>query len=595
MQEAAPANFLTDYPRVLIDLLWHRGLKDEDQVLEFLYPRLSSIPSPIGCLHDLDEALKVLLKVRDRKESLVVFGDFDVDGATSTALLVNVFQDLGWKVSYFVPHRVNEGYGVTAKAIERLMQENPRVSCVVTCDCGVSSFEGISILKEKGVSVVVTDHHEPPPGSRVSADAVLNPKQKACLYPDKRLAGVGVAFLLAMALRRALNAKDYSLNSHLDLVCLGTVCDLADLQGVNRVFVKAGLITLANTERLGLQALKEVAGVKDKQLSARDLGFVLGPRLNAIGRMGDPKLGIELLLSRDRSDALQKALALEGMNRRRRELQQVQVQKAEQEAAKISSESSIVLWDAEYHLGLVGLVASRLAENFEKPSCVLTRIDDEHELANYAESTDKRIWKGSLRSRPGVHLANTLQAINTSYPGLLKSFGGHSMAAGVAMLEENVEQFASVFKNFVQLGGVQQESRSYDLDLHSTQGLEKLLGFLEPIGQANPAPCFMIQGAELLDYKVLKEEHLKLKIRYLGQIWSVLQFRSPWVTLFQENDFSKSSSIEMDLGVELMENEWRGEKGLEFRLLDLVELRQAGRVYEFKQRQNEIGESKSSR
>lgn len=589
--------FLDSLPRLLKDLLIVRGFETDDKAHRFLYPQLSDFPDPMNGLLDLDEALKILIHAREYKELVVVFGDYDVDGASSTALLVGFLRDLGWNVDFYIPHRVNEGYGMTLKAVENLLKRKPECKVVLSCDCGIASFDGIEFLRQNSKRVIVTDHHEVPE-VRVNADAVINPKQKSCPYPDKKLAGVGVAFLLVVALRRALGLKEFSLRSYLDLVALATVCDLAELVGANRILVKSGLQVLNSSPRLGLQVLAKVAGCSASELKAQDLGFVIGPRLNAGGRVGDPEDGVKLLLARDEEEALPIALKLEAMNRKRRELQAAQTEaaiEALESDSRMKHRRSIFIYDESFHLGLVGLIASRIAEKFRKPCCVMTKLEDEHALANLSIGSlagANEIWKGSMRTPAGYHLANALKEIQGQDADLLLSGGGHAMAAGVSVLGGRLEEFQKQFEISIAAQGSTTTSEEYDLILTNTDSIERVLEFWEPVGQGNPAPQFLLQNFKIKSARVLKEEHIKLQGEYLGQNWSVLQFRSPWVRLFNE---IPQSGVQLDFVGELLQNDWRGRKTLEWKMKELIKVMLHGELYDFGARSNEISASASPR
>lgn len=574
---APPKDYLADFPLLLRRLLWSRGLSDQETALRYLYPRLSHIENPVGKLKDLSEAISILIRARDQAQEVVVFGDYDVDGASSSALLVDFLSQMGWKVSYYIPHRIEEGYGLSPLAAKKLLEKQTSAQVVVTCDCGISSFEGISFLKQKSLSVIVTDHHEPPE-RRVAADAILNPKQKDCAYPDKNLAGVGVAFLLVIALRRELAAKDFSLLPFLDLVALGTVCDVAPLRGANRVFVKAGLEVLKQTRRVGLRALMSEASVNPIRLKCRDLGFGLGPRLNAAGRIGDPFLGVNTLLATDQTEAHSLARQLETHNMNRKQLQEEQILKAEASLSRSLSgeQKSVVVKDSSFHLGLVGLIASRLCENFSRPSCVMTRVEDEHELANYP--CEENLWKGSLRAPPGFHLAEQLAWMEEQCPDLFVSKGGHALAAGLAVREKDLDRFEKMFEKSIRRCGGRKKPTGYDLELTTTEGLEKILPWLEPVGEGNPAPRFLLEGAELEYYRILKEKHLKFQALIDGKTWPLLHFQSPWVRMFSE--VTKGRAIQLRGIVEILENEWRGQVKTELLLKELLELKVDGVIHD---------------
>lgn len=579
-----PKDYLSDFPPALRQILWSRGFRDEAELQKYLYPRLQDVCMPQGLLKDLDSAIQILLQARYKKEKVLIFGDYDVDGTTSTALLYRSLADLGWSVDWFIPHRVREGYGITLKAVERLKEEKSDFSVLISCDCGISSFDGIQALRDLGKKIIVTDHHECPE-ERVSAHAVLNPKQKDCRYPEKILAGVGVAFLLVLALRRALEARDYSLRSHLELVAIGTVCDMAELRGCNRIFVKSGLRSLSQSSFPGVRAILQSAGLETRKLKSQDLGFIIGPRLNAVGRIGDPSLGFKTLMSSEKQ-AMHFAGQLEHYNQQRRKIQAEHIEQALEwiQSRLQESQEVAVVYHPEFHLGVVGLVASKLSEKYGKAFCVLSPLEDEHELENFSKNGN--IWKGSLRAPKGFDLAKTLQSISQEIPDLFLSYGGHAQAAGVALREEKIEIFEQAFIRKLNENKIRSSSYESDFLLEDPRGLNEILDWMEPLGQANPAPLVEVRDYQVERVQVLKQEHLKLFGRWSQESWPVLHFRSPWVNIF-------SGSGRLDFIGELTENHWMGQKRLEFVLKDVLDWKASGRKNVVERKPNEICDRQS--
>lgn len=578
-----PRDFQPDLSHNLRQFLWARGFHNPEDVEKFLFPKLQDVIHPDSLLLDLDEAIKILLKAKEQNQKILIFGDYDVDGATSTALLFQSLRDWGWRVDWFIPHRIEEGYGISIEAVNKLKSEKADFDVLISCDCGISSFEGIQALRDWNKKVIVTDHHECPP-ERVAAHAVLNPKQPACLYPEKNLAGVGVAFLLILGLRRAIGAKDYSLHSQLELVAIGSVCDLAELKGANRILVKAGLSRLRQTENPGLRALFELAGLQASSLKSRDLGFLIGPRLNAAGRVGDPALGIRLLLA-DSSNAKERAQTLEVENTKRRKIQNENLEQALVEVEK-KSESSAVIFHPNFHLGVVGLVASRLCERYQKPFAVFAPLEDEHALADFSGQTE--ILKASLRSPKGFHLAKTLQKISNQNPDLFLSFGGHAQAAGVSLRRENFSDFQKIFEFEISKRSDEEIAVDQDFVLESTQGLDSLLDWLEPIGQGNEAPRIEVQDYRIRQVRVMKQEHIKIMGSWRGLPLPILQFRSPWVNLW-----GNLQNASLHFIGELTQNEWQGRRSLEFLLKEVIDWKSLGGKNEFRPRSNEVSDRQS--
>ncbi len=590
MEEASriPSSFARGYSPVLRKLLWTRGYQAEEAVDAFLNPSLSQLPTPIDSLLDHREAIQILLKARERKDRVVVYGDYDVDGTTSTALLVSILKEWGWNIGYFIPHRIREGYGVTAAGVESMLSREADCKVVITCDCGIASHEGIAILKNKGIGVVVTDHHEVP-ATRVSADAVLNPKQLDCNYPFKKLAGVGVAFLLIVGLRRALELRDYALAPWLDLVAIGTVCDCAELVGANRALVSLGLDRVRTSSRLGIQALLNQVNLKNsRKMKSQDLGFLIGPRLNAAGRVGEPDLGIRTLLADTPGEAAFLVGQLEEQNSLRRRMQDEQVARAiamaEEAFRKAPTQKGVIVSDSSFHLGVVGLVASKLVERFERPACVLAKLDDEHELANLTGGVSANtLWKGSLRAPGGYHLAAALEKLKELNPSLLKSAGGHALAAGVAMEDSSQAEFRHLFElamseqaeSKVSVSGVEE----LEWDHFEPAMLLEALDAFEPFGIGNPPFMCRVNSFSIERVQRMKEIHVKLwgkPRRSSGAAFSVLQFKTPYVTLWQS--LERGGVADIDFLAEVAENEWNGKRSLELRLKQLLQVRVDGQV-----------------
>jgi single-stranded-DNA-specific exonuclease len=469
-------------------------------------------------LGGLEAALGLLLDARARQDSILVVGDFDADGATGTAVALRGLRMLGFeRIGYRVPNRFLHGYGLSPALVAEL---DPAPGLILTVDNGVAAHAGIAAAHARGIRVLVTDHHLPGEGLP-PADALVNPNAPGCDFPSKALAGVGVVFYLLLALRArlrergAIDSSEPDLPQLLDLVALGTVADLVPLDRNNRLLVQAGLKRIrAGRACAGVRALYQVAGRDPARASATDFGFVLGPRINAAGRLEDMALGIECLLSDDDAQALQFAQRLQALNVERRELQQQMVEQAEAAVlrADLSPQShlaaGVALADAGWHAGVVGLVASKLKERLHRPVFALAP-GDEGGLE----------WKGSGRSIPGFHLRDCLAEIEAREPGLMRRFGGHAMAAGLSIESGKVERFCRLFADTVErridpalLAPVLEtdgELAAHDFEL----ALAETLREAGPFGQAFPEPLFD-NCFELLDFKVLGERHLRMSLRH---------------------------------------------------------------------------------
>jgi single-stranded-DNA-specific exonuclease len=490
-------------------LLGNRGITSVEEAREFLNPSLQQLYDP--CLmHGMPEAVERLARGLRAREAIAIYGDYDVDGITATAVLSWFFRDIGVPVPYYLPHRMREGYGLNAEAVRQLAGQGTRV--LITVDCGITAHEEVRLAKSLGMDVIVTDHHQVPP-TLPEAAAVLNPHQPACPYPAKELSGVGIAFKLVMALRSRLRRESPwagqlpNLRRHLDLVALGTIADIAPLVGENRILVRHGLQELTKSEKLGVRALKQVAGLDDQAVGPRQVGFALAPRLNAAGRLAAAKAGVELLLSEDAAYAEQLARDLDTMNRER---QAVQAQIYAEAKAAIEAEGSveerwaIVLASERWHPGVVGIVASKLVEEFGRPTILI--------------GLEGSIGKGSGRSIATFHLYRALVVCQEYLVG----FGGHEHAAGLRIGREQVPAFREALNRLAseQLSAVDcTPSLEIDAEVRLEDIDDNLLEFvarLEPFGEGNPQPLMLTRGVEVVGEPTTvgkEQQHLRLTLR----------------------------------------------------------------------------------
>ncbi len=476
--------------------------------------QLSCLPAP-SLLTGMSDAVERLITALNQDQQIVIVGDFDADGATSSALMMLALKAMGFlKLEFLVPNRFDYGYGLTPEIVDLATQYKPQL--IVTVDNGISSIEGVAHAAGLGIDVIVTDHHLP---GKILPDAwaIINPNQPNCEFPAKNLAGVGVAFYLLSGLRRALRAIDWFINNSLeepnmaawlDLVALGTVADVVPLDQVNRALVHQGLMRIRSGRcRPGIQALLRIAGKNPKHLVATDLGFAIGPRLNAAGRLDDISLGIQCLLTDDLNEAMQTAESLDQLNKDRRSIEQSMQQEAMAELDKLTLDSknlpsALCLFRPDWHQGVVGLVASRLKEKHHRPVVAFARAEDGS-------------LKGSSRSIPGLHIRDAMDAVATQNPGLISKFGGHAMAAGLTLEEEKLELFIEVFQRHVDQiinpddlnakivtdGSLEAKQ----ISMHTAQ----LLRESGPWGQQFPEPCF--EGIFLVNQqRIVGEKHLKL-------------------------------------------------------------------------------------
>ena len=499
-------------PRALKQIYANRGV---DRLDDITLP-LSQLAPP-SALKGAQAAAEMLADAIEFHASVVIVGDFDADGATSCALAVSLLKQMGLEeVTYLVPNRFEFGYGLTPEIVGIAAQYQPDV--VVTVDNGIASIDGVMAAQMLGMSVIITDHHLP--GDTLpEADIIVNPNQPGCTFPSKALAGVGVMFYVLTALRAELRQRGWfesmgidipNLADALDLVALGTVADVVPLDKNNRTLVAAGLARMrSGRARPGIEALFEVAGRDISQVSSTDLGFVAGPRLNAAGRLDDMSVGIECLLAESSASARTLATQLNDFNKERKEIERTMQTDAmallEKGDLSVGNEDfALSLFREDWHQGVVGILASRVRERFHRPTIV------------FAQSGDGEL-KGSGRSIPGVHLRDALDRVATSTPGLITKFGGHAMAAGLSLSQDDLPRFREAFNRVVAQalkGSLPDQVTVTDGQLPQSDLTLALAEALEsggPWGQAFEAPSF--EGVfTISDMRVVGEKHLKFRL-----------------------------------------------------------------------------------
>ena len=524
---------LADLTPLLQRIFTTRGVSDPAD-LEISLKYLLSTEHLTGIDSAVDR-LEIALRNQDH---IVIVADFDADGATSCAVAMRALHAMGAQsVDYIVPNRFEYGYGLTPPIVELAKQSQPDL--LITVDNGISSIDGVALARTYDIDVVITDHHLPP---RVlpNANAIVNPNLDGDEFPSKALAGVGVIFYVMMALRARLREKSWfekrgiaepNLAQLLDLVALGTVADVVPLDRNNRCLVGQGLARIrAGQMQAGIRALFDVAGVNSDAISSTDLGFAIGPRLNAAGRLADMSLGIECLLSDDAQKCQQIAQSLDGLNRERREIEAEMKDQAISVLEQMvldeqSLPAGLALFDSDWHQGVVGVVASRIKDKYHRP------------VIAFAPSEDQQI-KGSGRSIPGIHLRDVLDAIATKHPSLLDKFGGHAMAAGLTIAEQDFETFQEIFSREIRdvLGEVSLHriiETDGPLDEQSmTLEIAQTLSRAAPWGQHFPEPLFD-DVFDIVESRVVGEHHLKLRLRRVGgqQVFDAIAFyavNEPW-------------------------------------------------------------------
>ncbi|HZV80975.1 MAG TPA: single-stranded-DNA-specific exonuclease RecJ [Geobacteraceae bacterium] len=541
-----------DISPLVARLLCVRGINSREEMKQFLSPSLADMGDPF-LLKGMAEAVERLAIAKKRGETICIHGDYDVDGVTSVALLLTFLQGVGFPAVYVIPLRLEEGYGLSTDGVDEAVRLG--ASVLITVDCGITSLKEAAYCREMGIDLIVTDHHTP--GENLpEALAVINPLQPGCSAPFRQLAGVGLAFKLAIALRSRLRADgcfasgdEPNLREYLDLAALGTIADLVPLRGENRIIAAFGLKELTASSRTGIRALKKVAAVNDP-VGCGDVGFRLAPRLNAAGRLDDAKRGVELLLSSDPNEAAIIAAELDAANRERQEIEKEILADAlaRAKSSAMTGRSAIVMASDNWHPGVIGIVASRVVEAFHRPVILISLQDG--------------VGKGSGRSIPALHLYDAIAACSEH---LLK-FGGHKQAAGLTVDETTLEAFIDLFDEVV-AGQLTEEDLTPVLQIDAelspeeiTPALVGLVAPLRPFGMGNPEPLFMLRGARVVQSRVLKDAHLKLRVEAGGRHFEAIGFGMAAKGI-------DAGVVDIAFVPEL--NVWNGRESLQLRLKDM--------------------------
>ena len=509
-----------ELPELAVSLLVRRGYSTADDIQAFLDPSPARLRKP-DLLPDIARATERITAAISGHERILIYGDYDVDGVTGTVLLVSTLTRLGADVIYYLPHREAEGYGFSAQGLQFAVAQGAKL--IVTNDCGSSDYVTLAAAASAGIDVIITDHHEfsgagrsqksearmqnaelAGPGAELpQAYAVVNPKRADSAYPFRELAGVGVAFKLAWSVLSALNRPREELIALLDLVGLGTIADIVPLVDENRVLARIGLNAIRRSPRPGLQALLKVAGIADRPLTGYDIGFMLGPRINAAGRVGHAELAARLLLTQDPAEAATLATQLDSLNRSRQALEvRILAQATEMvEAGRLAERRAIVVAAEGWHEGVIGIVAAKLVDRFSRP-CIVVALKEER-------------GKGSGRSVTGFDLHTALAACS----GHLLAFGGHRYAVGLSLARDRLPGFSSALAEYAD--GFPEEVFEPTLHINAVAPIEQIddafvtaLEKFEPFGPDNAAPLFASLGIEVVGYpRRVGKNHLKLEVR----------------------------------------------------------------------------------
>ena len=538
---------------LVAQILIHRGLADAEQAAVFLNPRLEDLHDP-SLMLGVDRVVARILKARDRHEKVLIYGDYDVDGITSTAVLKRALEMVGIEVDFYLPRRLEEGYGLKTEVIKRAHEQG--FSLVITADSGIRAFEVCAAARELGLDLVVTDHHLP--DTRLpDAWAIVNPRQPACKYPDKNLAAVGVVFKLVQALFRQVGRQNV-VHHFLKLVAIGTIADLVPLVGENRTLTRFGLDGLASPRNLGLKALLEGAGVGER-ISPFDIGFKVAPRINAVTRMGGGREVVDLFSVKDSQTAKRIVEEMNSKNLLRRATEQGILEGLEEQLDRHPEQLErkfVVLSGQNWHRGVIGIVASRIVDRCYRPTLIL--------------SLDENGAQGSGRSVPGFHILDAL----TSCRDLFAKFGGHAQAVGCTLTGPNLE--SKVTRLEERLEEYAREHLSDDLlvpslDIDAILPVEQLsfslldkLEQLSPFGMGNPVPVFASQSAPLAAGPFLiKEKHLKLYVGTNGHRLEAIWWQNGSVAA------SLEQATSLDLAYTLSREVYMGETKLLLTIEDL--------------------------
>lgn len=539
---------------IISQLLINRGMRDIDKIKSFLDTNPSELYNPF-LMKGMSEAVWRIRKALDKKEKILIHGDYDVDGVTATALLFFTLHEFGLEPRYFIPDRLTEGYGLGANGVEEAIRI--KADLVITVDCGISSHEEVDMLNKHGIDVIITDHHEPPPKALPNAHSTINPHQKGCAYPDKNLSGVSIAFKLCEALSFELHSRNFW--KHMDLVALGTISDVAPILGENRILVKEGLRLLKGVDfNKGIMALIEVSGIKKDNLGAFEIGFILGPRINAAGRLGSAGTAVELLLTNDDKKAKELAKKLNEANQERQKIEKSTLKEAISKIERdinFKDHKVIVLHNEDWHMGVLGIVASRISDRFNRPAILI--------------STKDGIGRGSGRSIENFHLFEAL----SNCEGLLKEYGGHQYACGLTILEENLPGF---IKSINELANktMLEEDLVQSLTIDMNIGLDSIdykmaedIAMLEPFGEGNLEPVFCSRRLRLCStVRVLKGEHIKFQVTDGNKNFDAIGF-----------GMAKDADIELtlrnyptfDMAYTVSINNWQGVNTIQLKIEDI--------------------------
>jgi len=539
-------------PPIISRILLNRGIDTIEKAKLFFRGKMENLYDPF-LLSDMEKAVDRIIGAIQKKEKILIYGDYDVDGITSVSMLYLLLKQLGADVRFYIPHRVQEGYGISLAGIDEAARHD--IDLIISVDCGITAIKEVQHAYQLNMDVIISDHHEP--GNQLpAAYAILNPKCESSHYPFQELAGVGVAYKLAQALVTALNRDESLVKDYVDLVAIGSAADIVPLIDENRIFVKEGLRRLNETERPGLRALLDVAGLSNRPIGTGQVVFVIAPRINAVGRMGNAERAVDLLTTRDPIHAREVANILETENRLRKNIDEETFQTAQQivdENFDLSNHYGLVLAQQGWHPGVIGIVASRVVEKYYRPT-VMISIED-------------NIGKGSARSIAGFDIYLALKQCKD----LLIGYGGHKYAAGLTIERDKIDAFRQRF-NDIASQKLDEELLSPKLRIESeirlgeiNGRLFKYLKLLAPFGPQNMRPVFLSQKLQVVGTPtIVGNNHLKFKVRQDGVVLDAIGFNLG--DLIYRIEPGESN---LDMAYVIEENTYQGRTTLQLRVKDL--------------------------
>jgi single-stranded-DNA-specific exonuclease len=541
---------------LLATLLIQRNITSTDSAQSFLFPKLGVLRDPF-LLKDMDRAAELTKSFIVEKKKITIYGDYDADGITATSLLYDFLSQLKIPISFYIPHRLEEGYSLNEKAVREIAQDG--VDLIITVDCGINSFSEITLAHKLGMEVIVTDHHQLPSGFKPLCPTI-NPLRPDSLFPFKELSGVGLAFYFAIAIRAILRESGFfqsdaepDLKPYLDLVAIGTIADIVPLIEENRILVKSGLDVLTKTQRPGIKALLKVSGIKnDQAITADDIAFKLAPRLNAMGRLGSATRAVHLLTTDDEAEGSSIATQMDALNAQRQKIQNGIVSECRQKIHKMEDlerHRTIVLSHPQWHRGVIGIVASKIVDEYYRPTLLFTDEGD--------------VLKGSGRSIDGFDLYNALSDLSD----LLMQFGGHEYAAGITLESKHFKEF---YDRFEELASKKFNTKDMapKIEVDTKLGLESInpqvlqdIEILLPFGHKNPRPIFWAGPVKVVFSTVVGNDHLKLTIKEKGTTFDCIAFgKAPLHPL-------EGKVVDILFHVEI--NTWQGTESIQLVIVDM--------------------------